>query len=104
MGYRVHDGEEWERPGDEDDDFDSEEPDGDDFDSDDETIACPHCGRDIYEDTPRCPHCHEHVTRDDRTSVSKPWWIYVTVALLLLTMFGWLLWELLFLVVWATSR
>lgn len=60
---------------------------GDDWDDDDlvddevdddavETLPCPHCGAEIYEETERCPVCGEYVTF--RTSVwsGRPvWWI-----------------------------
>ena len=43
-----------------------EYPDEEDFqDHDDdlaETLPCPECGREIYEDSPTCPHCGCYVT------------------------------------------
>ena len=31
-------------------------------DDDSETVACPACGADVYEDSERCPACGEYIT------------------------------------------
>lgn len=56
----------------------------DDGDDEGETIPCPYCGEPYYEDSPRCPACGKYVSREDVASAGKPWWIIVTVVLLLL--------------------
>ena len=45
----------------------------DDFDDDSaedgsETIRCPECRAEIYEDAVRCPHCGSYITAD-----TSPW-------------------------------
>jgi len=48
----------------------------DDEDSDDTTIPCPECGREIYDDTPRCPHCGSYLGGDDFQRSRRPaWWL-----------------------------
>lgn len=63
------------RPGDELDD--DEYPDENDLDDESsETLPCPECGAEIYEDTVRCPACGAYVTFDTRPwSGRPPWWI-----------------------------
>ena len=41
-----------------------------------DTIVCPHCGTDVYEDADRCPECGEYLIADTRVWSSKSlWWI-----------------------------
>jgi hypothetical protein len=42
----------WDEPEDEDDAWD---------DDDSATVACPNCGRQVYEDAEQCPHCGEYI-------------------------------------------
>ena len=64
-----------------DDDLDDDEfpDDGGDFDEDDddaEVLPCPHCGADVYEDTPQCPVCGQYITFDRSVWSARPlWWI-----------------------------
>ena len=49
---------------------------GDDDDDASETVSCPHCGAEIYEDSERCPQCGEYVTSDTSAWSGRPiWWI-----------------------------
>ncbi len=81
MGY---DDFEFERSGRELDDNEFPEPDvGDD---EIETIPCPECGAEVYEDAPRCPYCGAYVTADTRPWSGRPlWWIILGVAGVLAT-------------------
>ena len=59
---------------------DDEYPD-DDFNDDDlddvtETVSCPNCGAEVYEDAVACPVCGEYITPDNRVWAGRPiWWI-----------------------------
>ncbi len=61
---------------DEEDDFD---PDlgGDD---DDGTVACPHCGREMFDDAEQCPHCGMYITDADSPARRWPWWVWLGFA------------------------
>jgi hypothetical protein len=61
-----------------DDDSDEEWPDDDDSA---ETVPCPSCGADIYEEAEQCPECGEYVVRDNSVLGGKPRW-YIVLALL----------------------
>lgn len=46
-----------------------DEPDDDEYDDDSsETVPCPTCGSDVYEDADRCPVCGEYIT-----ARANPW-------------------------------
>ena len=51
---------------------------GDDESSD--TVPCPSCGADIYEDADRCPACGDFVVLRARGSSSRWWWILAVLA------------------------
>ena len=71
----------FEDPGDElDDDEYPDENDDDDGQSD--TVSCPECGAEIYEDSVRCPACGHYVTSGVRSvwSGRSPWWILLGLA------------------------
>ena len=65
---------------------DYEYPDEDDWDDDDsETVPCPRCGEQVYEDAPRCPNCDEYITHSRSVWHGRPlWWI----ALAMLAIFA----------------
>ena len=45
-----------------------------------ETLPCPNCGAEIYEDTERCPHCGEYVTPTGSLWAGRPaWWIILGI-------------------------
>lgn len=71
-----------------DQDFDDEDEYGDDTS---ETVPCPECGVEIYEESKQCPVCGAYITFGHSVWHGKPaWWILlgllgiVTVVLLLL--------------------
>jgi uncharacterized paraquat-inducible protein A len=59
-----------------DDDLDEREyPDDDQSDDDDpETVECPECHRQVYEEAEQCPYCGQYITHDTRVWAGKPWW------------------------------
>ena len=62
-----------------DDEWDDEDwPDDDDTV---ETIPCPNCRADVYEEAERCPACGEYIVRDTSVLSGKPAW-YVVGAVL----------------------
>ena len=56
---------------------DHEYPDADPWDEDDsDTVECPACGAELYEDADLCPVCGEFLITDTRVWSGKPtWWI-----------------------------
>lgn len=63
-----------------DDDDDDETYGGEDWtdDSDDvaDTLPCPNCGAQIYEDTEVCPVCGEYISHGSSAWSDKPaWWV-----------------------------
>ncbi len=54
-----------------------EYPDADLWDEEStDTIECPACGADVYEDADQCPVCGEFLIPDTRVWAGKPtWWI-----------------------------
>ena len=74
----------FERPGDELDD--DEYPDEDDLDDEtSETLPCPECGAEVYEDAVRCPACGSYVTFDTQPRSGRhAWWIVVGLLAALL--------------------
>jgi hypothetical protein len=76
-------------------DVDPQAPDDADIDdeADDDTIECPHCGRDVYEAAQRCPHCGNYLSEEDapRRATRRPWWILLAAALALLAVMTWVL-------------
>ena len=57
---------------------------------DDETMPCPYCGKDIYDDAERCPNCENYISREDAPSRPSPW-IIVGVVLRLAAVAYWVL-------------
>lgn len=52
-------------------------------DSDDaaETVPCPACGTDVYEEADQCPACGEYVVLADSAWGGKPvWWVLAGLA------------------------
>ncbi len=74
-----------------DDEEEAEEYDDIDTEDDDEpTIPCPHCHREVHEDSQRCPYCEKYFSVEDAPHSRKPWWIYLGVAVSLLIVYGWI--------------
>jgi len=61
---------------------DWEAPGPDERDDDDvETLPCPSCGKQIYEETEACPYCGDYVTHSNSALAGKPLW-FVALAVL----------------------
>jgi len=75
----------FEEPGDE--LHDDEYPDPDEFDDDTtETVPCPECGADVYEDAEQCPACGVYITHEHSALAGRPgWWIVLAVLGILAT-------------------
>jgi len=61
---------------------DDEYPDEDDLDDElTETVPCPECGAEIYEDAVQCPVCGAYVTAETGIWSGRPsWWILLGLA------------------------
>ncbi|MBN2473078.1 MAG: zinc-ribbon domain-containing protein [Pirellulales bacterium] len=75
---------------------DSEFPD-DEFDDEiSETVPCPQCGADVYEDAVQCPACGTYITHEANVWSGRPaWWIVLGllgILAVILTLAGALLW------------
>lgn len=64
-----------------------DEPDDDEGD-DDDTVACPHCLRPVYEDAERCPSCGKYLSREDAPR-RHPLWLVVGVLIVLAVVLAW---------------
>ena len=60
----------------EDDDFEDDEFEyfEDAEDDEAETIRCPACGTDVYEDAVQCPACREYISPSSSVWTDRPWW------------------------------
>lgn len=76
---------------DNDDDWDDGIDSQDDDLSDELTIPCPSCRREIFEDSPRCPYCERYLSEEDRTWPSQPAWIVATALVCLAAILWWML-------------
>jgi hypothetical protein len=78
---------------------DDDAPDWDDDDADDEspdddeepTVACPHCRREIHEDSQRCPYCEKYISQEDAPSAAQPFWIVIGAVICLYVVFRWIM-------------
>jgi hypothetical protein len=50
--------------------------------TDDVTMPCPTCGRDIYYDAERCPYCENYISREDTPSQHPTWIVFGAVICL----------------------
>jgi uncharacterized paraquat-inducible protein A len=55
----------------------------------DDTVPCPYCRREIYDDAEQCPYCGNYVSREDSPSI-QPKWVVVTAILCLIVALAWL--------------
>jgi len=46
-----------------------------------ETVKCPSCNADVYEDADQCPVCGEFIVTDTSIWSDKPWW-WIALGLL----------------------
>ena len=59
----------------EDDELDLDDEDGQDPDDDEsDTLPCPACGAEVYEDAEHCPECGTFITQATSAWFGKPWW------------------------------
>lgn len=52
-------------------------------DSDETTVPCPYCRREIIEDSPRCPYCERYISDEDHAGPRKPLWVILTALVCL---------------------
>jgi uncharacterized paraquat-inducible protein A len=54
---------------------DHEYPEPDDADDDaSETVPCPKCGAEVYEEAEQCPRCGEYITAGSQLWSNRSWW------------------------------
>ena len=65
-----------------------------DYEDDDNeaTIPCPHCRREIHEDSERCPYCERYLSREDTPSPRKPLWFIVGLIASFYVVYRWIFW------------
>ena len=73
-----------------DDDWNDEKSLPDQEDSDEDTILCPYCRREIHEDAERCPYCEHYISEEDTTPTAKPWWFVIGFLLCLVVIYLWI--------------
>jgi len=74
----------------EDDDEDADDDDyGDDGGDDAETVACAHCGADVYEDAEQCPRCGKYLSAEDAPPTRPRGWVGVVMVLALAAAVMW---------------
>jgi hypothetical protein len=39
-----------------------------------ETLPCPECGAEVYEESPQCPHCGSYVVFSTHPFHGRSWW------------------------------
>jgi hypothetical protein len=89
MGCRCREADNWDDDADDSDCGDDCQCESDvPGDEDDSTVPCPHCGRDIHEDSPQCPHCGEYLS-DDAASGRHHWLVIIGVILCLCGVVAW---------------
>ena len=53
-----------------------------------DTMACPSCGADIYDDSERCPFCGDYVVMRAGATSSRLWWrVALVLALAAIALF-----------------
>lgn len=68
----------WQEPNDALNDWEYPDPDGDDQWCD--TVVCPECGADVYEDADQCPVCGHFMIPDNRIwSGKSAWWTALAI-------------------------
>ena len=56
-------------------DEDDEVGDADEYgDTAAETVACPACGAEVYEEAEQCPRCGDYITHSSSIWAGKSWW------------------------------
>ena len=76
-----------------DDEYDDEFPEADFDDELTETVPCPNCGIDVYEDAVQCPACGTYVTHATDVLSGRPaWWILLGFLGVLATVLALAVW------------
>ncbi len=72
---------------------DRELPDRSDMDADvtDNSMPCPYCGRDIYEESEFCPRCGKYISREDAPLRLPVWLIIGVILAMMVVIFCWVL-------------
>ena len=55
-----------------------------------ETVACPNCGRQVYEDAAYCPHCDHDFADPDANPQRKPLWIILGSLACMYAFYRWI--------------
>lgn len=57
-----------------------------------DTIPCPYCRKQIYEDAVRCPYCENYISSEEvQRSNAKPWWLIIGVFICLFLVYRWIM-------------
>jgi hypothetical protein len=54
-----------------------------------DTVPCPHCGREVYDEAERCPYCEQYISEEDTPPARKPWWLILGVVVCLYLVYRW---------------
>jgi uncharacterized paraquat-inducible protein A len=55
-----------------------------------DTVSCPYCRNEIYEDSVRCPRCGNYISEEDSPPSRKPMWLAITAIICLVLIFMWM--------------
>jgi endogenous inhibitor of DNA gyrase (YacG/DUF329 family) len=55
---------------------------------DTDTVPCPQCGRDVYEDAERCPSCGLYLTREEGP-LRQSWTFRILAIICLIVALAW---------------
>lgn len=55
------------------------------------TIPCPHCGKEVLEDSERCPYCETYWSQEDTPTNSRRGWWMVMAVLAILAVLMWII-------------
>ena len=50
----------------------------------DDTMPCPHCRAEIYDESEQCPYCGQYITAQTSPFQSAPTWMRVLFVLIIL--------------------
>jgi hypothetical protein len=55
-----------------------------------DTVPCPFCQAEVFEDAEWCPHCRNYLFYDDSQQRRQPWWVVAGVVVSLLVVLYWI--------------